>query len=153
MSKLSIHTNPKKLAIFIHRFWNSITLLEDKSEVIPFLKDLLTPTEIRMFAKRLQIADMLSKGYTYQDIRTYVNVTFQTIASVNNKLNYGENGVTRILRRLEKIDKQKQDKLEGKKDLFSPQPGIGRLAGNLASNAITKVIRHHKKIFSVESDQ
>lgn len=75
MTKVSRYSDPKRLSHFIHRFWSAITLLEDRSEVISFLKDLFTPTEIRMFAKRLQIADMLAKGYKYEDIRNYVRIT------------------------------------------------------------------------------
>lgn len=75
------------------------------------MKDLLTPTEVRMFAKRLQIADMLAKGYKYQDIRNYVRVTDQTISAVNNKLQFGEDGLIKILQKLEKIDQNIQKKL------------------------------------------
>src|SRR3989338_2540411 len=97
MPKFSVYTDPKKLSIFIYRFWDSITLLEGRDETIAFFKDLLAPTEVRMLAKRLQIADMLAKGYKYEDIRNHVRVTVQTISHVNNKLNYGEDGLIKIL--------------------------------------------------------
>ncbi len=153
MPRFSIYTDPKKLAFFIHRFWDAITLIEDREEAIAFLKDLLTPTEVRMLAKRLQIADMLAKGYKYEDIKTHVRVTVQTISHVNNKLNYGENGLIKILQKLEKIDNSRQDRLEGKRSIFAQPPGLGRATSNLAALGLAKVISHHKKISSIKSSR
>lgn len=149
MTKVSIYSDPKRLNQFIHRFWSAITLIEDRNEAISFLKDIFTPTEIRMFAKRLQVADMLAKGYKYEDIRNFVRVTDQTIASVNNKLNFGEDGLLKILQRLEKIDQVRQDKLEGKRGIFSQAPGTGRLASDLLDIGLTqisKVVRKKKRV-------
>lgn len=151
MPRFSVYTDPKRLAVFIHRFWDAITLIEDRGEAIAFLKDLLTPTEVRMLSKRLQIADMLAKGYKYQDIKNYVRVTVQTISHVNNKLNFGEDGLIKILKKLEKIDRAKQNRLEGKRGIFSQPPGLGRAASNLAALGLAKVVRHHKKVGSVRS--
>ena len=122
MPRFSVYTDPKRLSIFINRFWDAITLIEERNEAISFLKDLLTPTEVRMLAKRLQVADMLAKGYKYQDIQNYARVTKQTIASINNKLNFGEEGLIKILQKLEKIDQAKQNKIEGKKGLSIRAP-------------------------------
>lgn len=153
MPKLSLYTDPRKLAVFIQRFWDAITLIEDRAEAIAFLKDLLTPTEVRMLAKRLQIADMLAKGYKYEDIKNHVRVTVQTISHVNNKLNYGDDGLIKILQRLEKIDKSRQDRLEGKRNMFSQPPGLGRAASNLTALGLAKVVRHHKKVESIKSSR
>lgn len=153
MPRFSIYTDPRKLAIFIHRFWDAITLIEDRDEAIAFLKDLLTPTEVRMLAKRLQIADMLAKGYKYEDIKTHVRVTVQTISHVNNKLNYGDDGLIKILKKLEKIDKSRQDRLEGKRSIFAQPPGLGRAASNLAALGLAIVVRHHKKVESIKSSR
>ena len=149
MSKLSNYNDSKKLFEFIQRFWDAITLLEERQEVISFLQDLLTPTEIRMLAKRLQIADMLAKGYKYEDIRNYASVTVQTISSVNNKLNFGNDGFIKVLRKLEKIDQKRQERLEGKRDLLSQPTGLGRATSNLLSSEISKNIRHRQKVKSI----
>ena len=150
MPRFSKYTDPKRLSYFIHRFWDAVTLVEDRGEAIAFLKDLLTPTEIRMIAKRLQIADMLAKGYKYEDICNYVRVTVQTISSVNNKLNYGDDGLIKILQKLSKIDQAKQDRIEGKRNPFIQPPGLGRAASNLAAFGLAKAIIHHKKVKSVK---
>ena len=153
MPRFSVFTDPKKLSTFIHRFWDAITLIENRNEAIAFLKDLLTPTEVRMLAKRLQIADMLAKGYKYEDIKTHVRVTVQTISHVNNKLNYGDDGLIKILQKLEKIDQSRQDRLEGKRGIFAQPPGLGRAASDLAALGLDKVVRHHKKVSSVKSSR
>lgn len=150
MPRFSVYTDPKKLSSFIHRFWDAITLIEDRNEAISFLKELLTPTEVRMIAKRLQIADMLAKGYKYQDIQNYVRVTKQTIASISNKLNFGEEGLINILKKLEKIDQAKQNKIEGKKNLFGQSTGLGRATSNLASLGLAKIIQRNKKVSSIK---
>lgn len=62
MTKISrIKINPKHLDFFLHNFWNLITLLENKDQVKNFFRDLLSHTEMKMFAKRIQIAKMLLK--------------------------------------------------------------------------------------------
>lgn len=153
MPKLSYYRDAKKLGQFINRFWDAVTLIEDRGEAITFFKDLLTPTEVRMLSKRLQIADMLSKGYKYEDIKNYIRVTVQTISSVNNKLNFGNDGLIKIIKKLEKIDQKKQDKLEGKRNMFSQPPGLGRAASSLIDIGITKAVRHHKKVSSVKNSK
>jgi len=152
--RFSVYTDPKKLSTFIDRFWDSITLLEDREEAMFFFKDLLTPTEIRMLAKRLQIADMLAKGYKYEDIRNHVRVTAQTISQINNKLNYGEGGLIQVLKKLEKVDESSQDKLEGKRSIISQPAGVGRMAGDLANLGLVQVnraITRHRKVSSIKN--
>lgn len=153
MPRFSRYTDPKRLSGFIYKFWDAITLLEDREEVIAFLKDLLTPTEIRMLAKRLQIADMLAKGYKYEDIRNYARVTGQTISSVNNRLNFGNDGLIKILQKLDKIEQARQDKLEGKRNLLSQPSGLGKAAGNITANSLSKMVRYHKKINSIKTSR
>ncbi len=149
MGRLSRHTDKPRLSQFINRFWDAITLIEDRGEAITFLKDLLTPTEVRMLSKRLQIADMLAKGYRYEDIRNYVHVTGQTVCNVNTKLEFGNDGLVKILKRLEKIDQKRQDRLEGKRGLLEQPRGLSRTISNIAASEVGKVVRHHQKVESI----
>lgn len=127
MARLSsIPVDQKRLQYFIANLWNSLTLIESRDEAIAFLKELLTPTEIRMLAKRIQIAKMLLEGYKYQEIIPHVRVTPGTISQVNNQLLYGNGGYQKIIDRLIKIEFKKQGKLEGKKSIFDPGPYAGR---------------------------
>lgn len=149
MGRLSRYTDRARLSQFINRFWDAITLIEDRGEAIAFLKDLLTPTEIRMLAKRLQIANMIAKGHTYETIQAYAHVTGQTVCNVNAKLEYGNDGLIKILEKLEKIDQKRQDKLEGKRNIFEQPRGMSRAASNIAAAGVGKLVRHHQKVESI----
>lgn len=107
MTKVSrIRLDPRHLGFFINNFWNLITLLENKDQVASFLKDLLTHTEMKMFAKRIQIAKMLLEGYDYRAIKGFVRVTDPTIAKINNKLETGAEGLKTAIYYLQKIEKE-----------------------------------------------
>ncbi|MFH0936821.1 MAG: YerC/YecD family TrpR-related protein [Candidatus Daviesbacteria bacterium] len=127
MAKLSsIPIQAKRMGYFISNLWNVITLIENRDETSNFFKALLTPTEIRMMAKRVQIAKMLLEGYKYEDIRNFVRVTDRTISSVNNQLQFGDGGYLKSIEKLIKIEQKRQEHLEGKKSLLDPGPYAGR---------------------------
>lgn len=106
MTKISrIKIDPKHLGFFLNNFWNLITLLENKDQVKNFLKDLLTHTEMKMLAKRIQIAKMLLEGYNYRDIRNYIKVTDPTISKISNILATGGEGLKSAINYLQKIER------------------------------------------------
>lgn len=106
MTKISrIKVDSRHLGFFINNFWNLITLLENKDQVASFLKDLLTHTEMKMFAKRIQIAKMLLEGHNYQSIRGYVKVSDTTIATISNKLEIGGEGLKTAIGYFKKVEK------------------------------------------------
>lgn len=73
------------------QFWKVVAKLKSPSEVKLFFRDLLTHTERKMFAKRLQIARMLLEKQNYYLIGKRLHVTATTIAKINNWLNtFGE---------------------------------------------------------------
>lgn len=80
--------------------------MENKEQVKSFLKDLLTHTEMKMLAKRIQIAKMLIEGYSYQDIRNYVKVTDPTIAKISNILEAEGQGLKIAINYLQKIERE-----------------------------------------------
>src|SRR3990172_3046744 len=98
MPKISrLAPDPRHIGIFVDNFWNAITFLENKEETKSFLRNLLTHTETKMFAKRIQIAKMLAQGYDYLTIRNCVKVTSGTIAHINNLLNTSGEGLKMIV--------------------------------------------------------
>jgi len=127
MTKVSrIPIDQKRMNQFYDDFWSAVALLESKQEARSFLFDLLTHTERKMLAKRLQVTMMLIEGHDYQTIKSYVKVTNATISKVNNWLNTGAMGLTRIVERLIKLKKKKfEEEMKGKKkymagDLLTP---------------------------------
>lgn len=82
----------------------SITNFKDKREAAALLKDLLSPTERIMLAKRLAIAVLLSKDYSYRQIQNILKVSQPTITAVNLCLKYAGEGYRKFV---EKISKEK----------------------------------------------
>ncbi|MFH0937158.1 MAG: YerC/YecD family TrpR-related protein [Candidatus Daviesbacteria bacterium] len=146
----SVPIQAKRMGNFISNLWNTITLIENREETKSFFKSLLTPTEIRMMAKRVQIAKMLLEGYKYEDIRNFVRVTDSTISSVNNQLQFGNGGYIKTIERLIKIEIKQQDKLEGKRSLLDPGPYAGRKTTEWAIGKIAQKGQNYIKRKSVE---
>ena len=155
MTKISrISPDPRHMGIFVDNFWNAVTLLENKEETKKFLKDLLTHTETKMFAKRIQIAKMLMQGYDYRAIRNYVKVTNTTIAKVNNLLNTKGENLKLIIGRIIHLEKKRQRKIEGEDQSIIPAgpmrllPDLVELGINVADAELKK--RNKRKSVQVE---
>lgn len=86
-------------------FFNSLIELKTKGDAEQFIKDLLTPTERIMLAKRLAIAFLLEKDYDFRTIRKILRVSLPTIASVNLARKYGGQGYKRMMEKLLKEEK------------------------------------------------
>lgn len=68
-------------------FWEALSKLNAQEEIQVFLNDLLSPIERTMLAKRLAIAALLSKNYTYESIMDTLKVSNNTVAKVSIILN------------------------------------------------------------------
>ncbi len=83
-------------------FYLMVASLNNVSEVEKFLKDLLTPSESVMIARRIQIAKMLLEGALHEEIRRKLGVGFSTINQVDRWLNNGFGGYKLALKKLKK---------------------------------------------------
>lgn len=68
-------------------FWEAISKLKSKEDVQSFISDLLSPVERMMIAKRLAIAALLLRNYSYVSIKDTLKVSGATIAKVSLVLN------------------------------------------------------------------
>lgn len=91
----------------LNEFFRAVALLENFDEAAAFFKDLLSPQETMMLARRLQVAEMLEAGCTYEEIQPALSVGKATIARIQNWLSYGRNGYRTIVRRLWKDYEEK----------------------------------------------
>ena len=80
----------------------ALLALEDESECVAFLDDLMTRKEVLDIAQRLSVAKMLSEQAVYSKIVEKTGASTATISRVNRAYNYGAGGYDRILKRLEK---------------------------------------------------
>lgn len=76
--------------------------LEDETECVAFLEDLMTRKEVLDIAQRLSVAKMLSEQAVYSKIVEKTGASTATISRVNRAYNYGAGGYDRVLKRLEK---------------------------------------------------
>lgn len=83
--------SPEEQKAIEKQFWYAVSRFKSPAEVELFFRDLLTHTERKMLAKRLQIARMLLQKENYHVIGKKLHVTATTIAKINNWLNtFGE---------------------------------------------------------------
>ncbi|WP_027339438.1 YerC/YecD family TrpR-related protein [Halonatronum saccharophilum] len=90
---------------FTDRLAEAILLLEDVGECYKFFEDICTVNEIKSLAQRLEVAKMLSEGYTYDEIAQDTGASTATISRVKRSLNYGADGYKLILERVKKVDR------------------------------------------------
>lgn len=88
--------------------FGTIADIKNPKEVEEFFADFLSPTERIMLAKRLSIAVLLAKGYSYTAIRKILRVSQTTIADVNVFLRYAGKGYKRVVERILAAEKQEE---------------------------------------------
>lgn len=85
-------------------FCEALAKLKTKQEIKDFLKDLLNRQERIMLVRRLQIAELLVRDFSYSAIKKMLGVGASTIARVSRWLYFGRNGYMNILKKkLKKI--------------------------------------------------
>lgn len=105
VSRYPVHKDVEKRMFEV--FKGVISNLKSSEEIEDFLEDFLSPVEKIMLAKRLSIAVLLAKGYTYPSIIEILRVTPPTIATVSLSLKYSGKGYKRIVEKImhgEKMD-------------------------------------------------
>lgn len=95
----------------------AVSSVKNSEEAAQVLTDLLTPSEIEMVAKRLEIAKLLIQGKTYDQIRTIINAGYSTIGRINTWLNLAGEGFKIAVSRMK--SEQKQPTMDEKLDPFS----------------------------------
>lgn len=94
MSQVSKY--PVREEIYQHIFELFLTLFTksfNPSYAENLLNELFTPTEKIVISKRLGIAVLLKKGYSYSAIQHILRVSKPTITNINNQLKYRKNGL------------------------------------------------------------
>ena len=81
-------------------FCNAISSIRDSKEAAQFLKDLLSPQEAEMLAKRIKIAELLLNDWKYKRIGELLKVGDGTIARVSEWLKLTGDGYRLIVKRL-----------------------------------------------------
>lgn len=77
----------------------AMALLRNADEVLRFLRDLCTVTELRELTARWEVARLLDKGTSYHKISERTGASSATISRVNQWLRYGRDGYRLVLDR------------------------------------------------------
>ena len=85
----------------IDTLFQAVLSLRDLDECYRFFGDLLTVQGLAAFGQRLQVAQMLAQGKTYEAIRAEIATSSSTITRVNTELRYGSGGYSMVLERLQ----------------------------------------------------
>lgn len=89
---------------YVDQLFEAVLELESLEEAYKFFDDLMTVNEIQSLAQRYEVARMLTKGYTYNQIESETGASTATISRVKRSLNYGNDGYKLALDRV-KADK------------------------------------------------
>ncbi len=109
MSRISRRILNKELENYIFElFIKTISDLKSDEEIRNFIEDLLSPSEKLMLIKRLAIAILLSKGYTYDAIDATLKVSRPTIMRVSISLKFGKSGYQQVVEKIVKRQKKEQ---------------------------------------------
>ncbi len=84
----------------IDQLFRGILTLNNIDECYRFFGDLFTVQELSAFAQRFQVAELLSRGNTYDGVREKVPTSYSTITRINTELRYGSGGYQMVLDRL-----------------------------------------------------
>ena len=76
--------------------------LGSEEDAYRFFEDICTIAELKSIAQRLEVAVMLRKKVTYQEIVKRTGASSATISRVNRALLYGAEGYEKVLDALEK---------------------------------------------------
>jgi TrpR-related protein YerC/YecD len=95
--------NPKLKDNLNDQLFAAILSLKNAEECYQFFEDLCTVSELKAMAQRLEVARMLSKGHTYEEVVSRTGASTATISRVKRCLNFGADGYKIILDRLASI--------------------------------------------------
>lgn len=87
----------------IDQLFEAILSLKTIDECYIFFEDICTVNEILSLSQRLEVARMLGKGCTYNQIEQETGASTATISRVKRCLNYGTDGYRMALERIKKL--------------------------------------------------
>ena len=79
--------------------YKAIISLESEEECGNFLEDLCTIKELKDLSQRLEVAFLLDRGLSYQQVAAETGVSSATICRVKKCLDYGSGGYRRAIDR------------------------------------------------------
>ena len=88
----------------LDKLYEAVIAIDNKEDCKNFFLDLCTINELKAMSQRLQVAKMLKDDVVHQKIADETGASTTTISRVSRCLNYGNNGYSLVLEKLEKKD-------------------------------------------------
>lgn len=108
MSKVRVHQIDKnERRRIVGELLDVVTGIKSRNEMFELLFRLMTPSEVIMLARRLQIAKMIIGDFGYEVIQKKLHVSHRTIADVEGWIRENEQRAELIRNRLKAIEKPK----------------------------------------------
>ena len=92
--------NPKLKDELNDQLCNAVLKLETVEDCYQFFEDICTISELKAMSQRLEVAKMLQKRHTYDEIVSRTGASTATISRVKRCLNYGADGYNLVFERL-----------------------------------------------------
>lgn len=83
------------------QLFDGILSLKTREECYRFFEDICTIGEMKALSQRLEVAQMLKNGSTYEAVVERTGASTATISRVKRCLNYGADGYEIVLSRLQ----------------------------------------------------
>lgn len=88
----------KKIMDTFNGFFEAVLKLNTVEECRDFFDDICTIKELQDISQRLEVASLLERGCSYQEISKNTGASTATISRVSRCLNYGSGGYKLILK-------------------------------------------------------
>ena len=82
------------------RLFEAVLTLDSLEECYAFFEDLCTMKELSDMSQRLQAAEMLLNGDTYEKVVKQVGISTATISRINRCIQYGSGGYASVVSKL-----------------------------------------------------
>jgi len=96
---------------YLGDFYGIVSSLRGYDEAKNFFKDLLTSGEMVMISRRIQIAKLLIKDCTYEQVREKLGAGLSTISHVDKWLNEGFGGYAQVLKKHNAAELARREKI------------------------------------------
>jgi TrpR-related protein YerC/YecD len=80
-----------------NELFNAILKLKDVKDCQKFFEDVCTINELEAISQRLEVANLLVEGKSYQEVSSATGASTATISRVNKCLNYGAGGYKLVI--------------------------------------------------------
>lgn len=107
MSKVKFYSiSDEERRMLFSDLFEVLSSLKTKQEIIDFQIGLLTPSELLMISRRIQIAKMLIAGDSYEKITKKVRVSHMTISRIERWLLADESRNKFVSQKIKRLEKQ-----------------------------------------------